>query len=227
MGILQTTTTAGAGVVFGLALATPPGPMNAVIAEESVVYGWSAGFKAGLGTMLADVCFLLLSLAGAVAVVARYPTLRATMIGVGGLLMLYFAYGAVRKVSATLAPEGSPGQSTGFRKALVLALTNPFQILFWLTIGVGLLKPGRIDVLGQTPYVGDGLAGVLVVRTGSPALLIGLFGGLVIWIVGFPAALVSARERVDAMTPVVSGLSAIVLGGFGVAFLADAAGTLL
>jgi threonine/homoserine/homoserine lactone efflux protein len=227
MGIVQTTTTVGAGAVFGLALAAPPGPMNAVIAEESVVYGWYAGFKAGMGAMLADICFLVLSLAGAVAVVARYPTLRAAMVGVGGLLMLYFAYGATRKLSATLTPDGSVGESTGFRKALVLALTNPFQILFWLTIGVGLLNPGRIDILEQTPYVGGELAGLLVVRTGSPALLIGLFGGILLWIVGFPAALVSARDRVDAMTPVVAGVSAVILGGFGVVFLADAAGTLL
>ena len=35
--------TLGAGVVFGLALAAPPGPMNAVIAEESVLRGWFAG----------------------------------------------------------------------------------------------------------------------------------------------------------------------------------------
>jgi len=54
-----------AGMVFGLALAAPPGPMNAIIAEESVVRGWSAGFKAGLGAMLADVVFFLLALAGA------------------------------------------------------------------------------------------------------------------------------------------------------------------
>ena len=56
-----------AGAVFGLALAAPPGPMNAVIAEESVLRGWLAGFTAGLGAMTADFVFLLLSLAGVVA----------------------------------------------------------------------------------------------------------------------------------------------------------------
>ena len=89
--VLRVVTTFGAGVVFGLALAAPPGPMNAIIAEESAVRGWLAGFKAGLGAMSADFCFFLLSLAGAVAVVDQRPTLRAAMVGVGGLLMLYFA----------------------------------------------------------------------------------------------------------------------------------------
>jgi threonine/homoserine/homoserine lactone efflux protein len=109
----------------------------------------------------------------------------------------------------------------------VLALTNPYQVVFWLTVGVGLLRPGTVDVLAQTPYVGDALSGLLVVRTGSPALLMGLFVGILVWIVGFPALLVAGKRRVDRATPIVAGASAAVLAGFGVAFLWDAARTLL
>jgi len=226
--VLQAVTTLAAGVVFGLALAAPPGPMNAIIAEESVLRGWTAGFKAGLGAMSADLCFFLLSLAGVVAVIDNLPTLRGVMIGAGGLLMLYFAYGAAQDVRATLAPEGdTAGESKGFRKAFVLALTNPYQILFWLTVGVGLLRQGTHDLLAETPYLGDALAGTLVVQTGSAALLAGLFAGIVVWIVGFPAALVAAGRRVDRLTPAVAVVSALVLGGFGVAFLYDAATTLV
>jgi len=225
--VLQAATTVGAGAVFGLALAAPPGPMNAIIAEESVLRGWSAGFRAGLGAMSADLCFLFASIAGAVTVVDQRPLLRAAMVGVGGLLMLYFAYGAARDVRTTLAPdEGPTGQSKGFQKAFVLALTNPYQILFWLTVGVGLLRPGTHDLLAETPYVGDALAGVLIVETGSVTLIVGLFAGILLWIVGFPAALVAARRRVDRLTPAVAVVSALVLGGFGVAFLWDAATTL-
>ncbi|MFT4923233.1 MAG: threonine/homoserine/homoserine lactone efflux protein [Haloarculaceae archaeon] len=226
--VLQLVTTFGAGVVFGLALAAPPGPMNAIIAEESVLRGWLAGFKAGLGAMSADMCFLGLSLAGAVAIVEDLPTLRAVMVGVGGLLMLYFAYDAASDARATLAPEtDATVESKGFRKAFVLALTNPYQILFWLTVGVGLLQDGTHDLLAETPYLGDLLAGALVVQTGSIALLVGLFGGILVWIVGFPAALVAAGRRVDRLAPVVAVVSALVLGGFGVAFLLDATATLL
>ncbi|MFB6232770.1 MAG: LysE family translocator, partial [Haloarculaceae archaeon] len=217
--VLQVVTTLAAGVVFGLALAAPPGPMNAIIAEESVLRGWPAGFKAGLGAMSADLCFLGLSLVGVVAIIDDLPRLRGAMVGVGGLLMLYFAYDAARDVRATLAPEAqAEGESKGFRKAFVLALTNPYQILFWLTVGVGLLEPGTHDLLAETPYLGDALAGTLVVQTGSVALLVGLFGGIVVWIVGFPAALVAAGRRVEELTPVVAVVSALVLGGFGLAF---------
>ncbi|MFB6097470.1 MAG: LysE family translocator [Haloferacaceae archaeon] len=221
--------------------------MNAVIAEESVVHGWTSGFRAGLGAMTADAIFFVLSLLGVVTFVERFPTVRAVMVGVGGVLMLYFAYGAAGEIRGSFRPgsEGDgteraagPGaeldrgadrgrMATGFRKALVLALTNPYQILFWLTIGVGLLQPGTVDVLGNAPYVGDALAGALVVETGSPALLVGFFGGILCWIVGFPAALVTAERRTERFAPAVAAASALVLAGFGVLFLSEAASTLV
>jgi len=220
MGVL---TTLGAGAVFGLALAAPPGPMNAIIAEESVLRGWLAGFRAGLGAMSADAAFLVLAFFGVVAFVESLPLLRAAMVGVGGLLMLYFAYGAANDAEATFRVDGgSTGESKGkgFRKAFVLALTNPYQILFWLTVGVGLLEPGNVDVLAEA--IGESFRGLLVIRTGSPAIIAGMFGGIVVWIMGFPAALVAAERRVARLAPVVAYLSAAVLAGFGVFFLYDA-----
>jgi threonine/homoserine/homoserine lactone efflux protein len=232
MSLTTVAWTLAVGSVFGLALAAPPGPMNAVIAEESVLRGWTAGFTAGLGAMTADFVFFVLSLAGVVAFLEDAPTLRGAMVAVGGLLMLYFAYGAVASARETFVADDEeasvPESNTeGFRKALVLALTNPYQILFWVTVGVGLLQPGTVDVLAVLPVVGTDLAGTLVIRTGSPALLTGLFCGIVLWIVGFPATLVSVGRRVDAFAPAVAALSAVVLAGFGVTFLWTAAGTLL
>lgn len=207
-----------AGVLFGLALAAPPGPMNAIIAEESVLRGWAAGFKAGLGAMTADIVFFLLALAGVVAVIERLPRLQTAMFLVGGLLMLYFAYGAVKGARVSFRAAAVP-ESRGFSKAFALSLTNPYQILFWLTAGVGLLTPGTVDVLS---YASETLSGLVVVQTGHPALIVGLFGGVAAWIVGFPAALTAAENRIEALAPVVAYGSAVVLAGFGVYFLADA-----
>ncbi len=213
------------GAVFGLALAAPPGPMNAVIAEESVRRGWLAGFATGLGAMTADAVFLALAWLGAVRVVEAVPALRTAMVGVGGVLMFAFAYDAVRDARADWTAVDAP-RGRGFVKALALALTNPYQIVFWLTVGVGLVQPGTVDVLAHAPYAGSSLAGALVVRTGSPALLVGFFGGIAAWIAGFPASLVLAGRRVDRFAPAVAYASAAVLALFGGWFLADAAGLL-
>jgi threonine/homoserine/homoserine lactone efflux protein len=217
MSVLGTVTTVLAGVVFGLAVAAPPGPMNAVIAEESVLRGWLSGVWAGLGAMAADACFFVLALVGVVAVVERVPAVRGAAFAVGGLLMLYFAYGAARDASDER--ETASGERRGFGKAFALAITNPFQVVFWLTVGVGMLEPGTIDVL--EPLSAD-LAGVLVVSTGSPALVVGFFAGITGWIIGFPTTLVAAERRAVGIGSTVAYASALVLAGFGVAFLGEA-----
>lgn len=219
---MSTATTFLGGIVFGLALAAPPGPMNAVIASESALRGWVAGVRAGLGAMTADACFLVLAYVGLVAVVDRSPTTRAVLFAIGGVLMLYFAYDAVAD-AREFGEEGDETDETGkgFRKAFALAITNPFQIAFWLTVGVGLLDPGEIDPLAPLPVVGEALAGTVVFQTGHPAIAVGLFAGIVVWITTFPAAIVRLRRRVSRTGPIVAWLSAAVLAGFGIHFLLE------
>ena len=86
---MNTVGTLAVGALFGLALAAPPGPMNAVIAEESVLRGWTAGAKAGLGAATADLAFFVLAYVGVVAVIESVPRLQTVMIAVGGVLMCY------------------------------------------------------------------------------------------------------------------------------------------
>jgi threonine/homoserine/homoserine lactone efflux protein len=218
--MLEVLVSAVAGVVLGLSLAAPPGPMNAVIAEESVLRGWRSGFSAGLGAMTADACFFILALAGVVTVVREAPLVRGLMVGVGGLLMLYFAYGAAKDATATFTADAVEEDAKGFRKAFALAITNPYQIIWWLTAGVGLLDPGRFDVL-------SGLPGELAVTTGGPVIVASFFAGIVLWITGFPVVLVAAGKRVDSFAPAIAYLSAGVLALAGMMFVYDAATTLL
>jgi len=216
--MIEVLVSAFAGILLGLSLAAPPGPMNAVIAEESVLRGWRSGFFAGLGAMMADACFFILALAGVVAVVREAPVVRGLMVGIGGLLMLYFAYGAAKDATSTFTADAVDEEARGFRKAFALAITNPYQIIWWLTAGVGLLDPGKLDVL-------SGLPGNLTVTTGGPIIVVGFFAGIACWITGFPAALSAAGKRVDSFAPAVAYVSAGVLALAGVSFVYDAVTT--
>ncbi len=216
--MLSLASSLAAGVLLGLSLAAPPGPMNAIIAEESVLRGWTAGVRAGLGAMSADGVFFVVALAGVATVLQNAPGARAAMMAVGGLLMVYFAIGAARSARGSFT-EDEVGESTGFRKTFGLSLTNPYQVLWWLTVGVTLLDPGTLSF--ALPGVGT-----LAVSTGSAAIVVGFFAGIAIWIVTFPAALVAAGERADWFAPAVAVGSAFVLLGFGLLFLYGAASDL-
>jgi len=193
------TVSVAVGVALGLSLAAPPGPMNAVIAEETVVHGWSAGVRTGMGALVSDAVFCALAFAGALAV-GDSPTVRGGMAIVGGFLLLYFAVEAVRGAD-------EPAQEPyGFKKALAVGLTNPYQIGWWLTAGVALVHPSTVEVLG------------VEVVAGGLSILVGFFGGIGLWVLWFPALLVGAGGHIDGFERGVAYVSALVLVGFGVGF---------
>lgn len=216
MGV-SSITAAVAGVVLGLSLAAPPGPMNAVIAEESVVRGVRAGVSAGLGAMSADACFFALAWLGVATVLQEAPRLRGTVLAVGGLLLLFFALDAVRD-ARRFTPDAEASGGRGFVKAFSLSVTNPFQLLWWLTVGVTLLDPGTM-ALSLGPIEAT-------IATGSPAIVAGFFAGIAIWVTAFPTTLVALGRRVDGFAPLVAVGSATVLAAFGLLFLYRAAVTL-
>ena len=189
------------GGALAFSLVAPPGPMNALIADETAARGWFAGFRSGLGAFASDTVFCALALSGAVTV-AGSPTVRSVAAMVGGVFMFYLAYDALRDARAR-----TPTESRGFTKALVLGLTNPYQIGWWLTAGVALVQPSPVEVAGETVVVG----GVTV--------LVGFFVGILVWITAFPALLVRAGDRLEGFEKGVSYVSAAVLSVFGVAFV--------
>ena len=133
----------------------------------------------------------------------------------------HFAYGTIQNVEESFGATGDDGQPTGFLKAFALGATNPYQLGWWLTVGVGLLTAGRADPLAELPYIGESLGGIVIVETGIP-LIVGFFGGIAAWITVFPLTLSWAGDRIDRLAPIVAWASALLLAGFGLWFLFDA-----
>lgn len=208
----------GIGFVFGLALAVPPGPINAIIAEESVYHGVRQGVVTGLGAMSADVCLLVVVALGLGPLVLDKPLVQSMMLGVGGVLMLVFGYQALKEaIQRTTWGEESTPRSQGYTKTFVLSITNPYQLVFWLTVGLALLQPDRIDIGAYLPLVSE-----VVIETGRPILFVGLFGGVLAWILVFPLGLHFLGRRIDRFAPAVAVVSAVILLAFGSLFLLEA-----
>lgn len=190
--------------------------MNAVIAEESVTRGWHAGTFAGVGAMLADVVFFLLAMLGVATIIENMGQLESVLYLLGGALMVVFAIDAARAAlsSTSYTDIDTDRTATGFQKALILGLTNPFQLAFWVTVGVALVKPGTIDLGEHTQ-----LLGTFVIETGSISLLGGFFGGIVAWIIVYPVTVGAIGERIDAAGPIIAAISAVILAAFGAIFL--------
>lgn len=123
---------AAAGLGIGLSLAAPPGPINALIAQQAAAHGWRRGLAAGLAAPVVDTAYLVVVLFGLPALVDLQPFLP-WLAAAGALLMGYLAWATVR-----IRAEPEPAPRT-FTAVLALSLANPFQLTWWVSVGPSFL----------------------------------------------------------------------------------------
>ncbi|BAB59857.1 hypothetical protein [Thermoplasma volcanium GSS1] len=114
------------GVLLGLSLTAPPGPVNSIISVESVrskIHGSSVG----AGAMTADIIFFIIvySFGNIVPKSALYA-----LYIVGSIVMFYFAYSTLKKSSRYKTRRGN------YFVGLLVGISNPFQIIWWVTAGL-------------------------------------------------------------------------------------------
>src|SRR2546427_5838783 len=88
--VLEVVATVLAGLGIGLSLAAPPGPVNAIIASQTVTRSWRAGFLVGIGATTADSIFLAVSIV-AHSVVASIQGWIPIIALLGAGVLAYFA----------------------------------------------------------------------------------------------------------------------------------------
>ncbi len=191
--VLEALAGAGIGVLLALSLAAPPGPVNALIASHGVTRSWRAGFLVGLGATTVDALWLALSiLAHSFLVGARSLFPAIALLGAG--VMAYLAWGAAKawKAEPVVAVPTRALHATSYVTGVATNLTSPYPILWWLTAGIAL-----IDELG-------------------PLVVVGFFGGLLLWIGAFPFLLRAAQQRYARTYHIVLAFSIVVLAIFAV-----------
>lgn len=168
----------GFGIVLGLSLCVPPGPMNALIAARSSV-SWRAGTATGLGALTADAILgvIVFSFQSSVDLSAFIRPIYA----LGSVVMVVLAVIILRSREAGVARPAAPWAA--YSQGVLTGLSNPFQIIWWLTAGIAFA------------YVG-----------GAP-LFAGLFAAIVLWVTLFPWAIRSGTERYPSIEPWVRYIS--------------------
>jgi threonine/homoserine/homoserine lactone efflux protein len=184
----------GFGLALGFSLTVPPGPMNALIASTSARSA-RAGTISGLAAMSAD-----LILAGLVLTLSATFDLRSLVRPVdalGAVVLAYFGLRTLLRREPTTAPP--EGDARSYSQALLFGLTNPFQIVWWLT------------------------AGLAVARLGGLVLFVGLFGAVATWVVVFPYAVHAGVRRYPGLYRGIVIVSAGIMLVFAAYFALSAA----
>ncbi|BFH73186.1 LysE family transporter [Sulfurisphaera javensis] len=124
------------GIIMGLSIAAPPGPINAMMAHESVKSSFH-GTAVGAGAMTADFIFFWVSL----FFKSLIPqSILVIFYFIGGAYMLYLAYGVLKIKGFKTTIKGS------YIKGLTTALVNPYQISWWIAFGIPMLQQFSIFI---------------------------------------------------------------------------------
>jgi threonine/homoserine/homoserine lactone efflux protein len=130
---------AGAFVV-GLSGAMAPGPVLTVTISESLKRGFRAGPLIVLGHAILELALLALIFAG-LGPFFEHPVVMTVFLWAGGLVLLWMGAQMVitnkRTAGEALNAEGSRSPCGPVLAGMVLSLTNPYWIIWWVTVGMG------------------------------------------------------------------------------------------
>jgi threonine/homoserine/homoserine lactone efflux protein len=187
------------GILLGISIAAPPGPVNAAAASQ-VTKSWLAGWSTLLGATTADALFFLLTYYGVTALVAS-GTVRNALFVVGGIFMFYLAYATLR--SAKREPREEKRSGRPYLLGLSIGLSNPFQLAWWVAVGVGM------------------------VSTFGLSIVLGFFSGILTWTLLYSTVLRAGFKRYQEFYPYVVYTSGAILFAFGAWFLFTAVSSFL
>jgi threonine/homoserine/homoserine lactone efflux protein len=167
------------GLLLGLSVAAPVGPIGLLCIRRTLVSGRLTGFVSGLGAATADLAYGFIAAFGLTAITTALTSNAKWLQLIGGLFLLYLGMQTFRATPATRAAEADQrGLWSAYLSTFALTITNPITILAFAAMFAA-LGAGNTD--------GDYLAGLIVA--------LGVFLGSAAWWLCLSAGVSLLRNR--------------------------------
>lgn len=138
-------------IIGTIAVILLPGPNSMFCLTVAAQHGVKAAYRSVTGILLGDSLLIFFTVLGAGTLLKLYPALFYALKLIGGLYLVHIGWhllrGAVRKwqalsslIEADSEPQRQPARHI-FKRALLLSLTNPKAILFFLSFFVQFVDP--------------------------------------------------------------------------------------
>ena len=187
------------GVVAGLIIAAPVGPVNLLCIRRTLEKGWKSGIVSGLGAAVADTLYGAIAGFGITLVIQLLIREEFWIRMIGGIFLAGIGVVYYCKPPRSLhAGEDDSSANSDFASALLLNVTNPTTVLSFMavlaTLGVGRQRP-----LWQTVF-----------------LVAGIFCGSMTWWTILVSTANRLRDRItDRTMRWMNHAAGIAIGGFG------------
>jgi threonine/homoserine/homoserine lactone efflux protein len=193
------------GVLAGLAIAIPVGPVNILCISRTLTKGRVAGIISGLGAATADTFYG--AIAGfSISLVINFLIREKFWIRlVGGALLVAIGLVYWFKRPKSLKEESEESSHSAYVTTLLLTLTNPTTVLSYLAV-LAALRLGEARPWTLTLF-----------------LVLGIFVGSMIWWIVLAVVSGHFRDRVNDRSIVwMNRIAAVAIGGFGIVTMAIA-----
>jgi threonine/homoserine/homoserine lactone efflux protein len=202
------------GLMIGLSIAAPLGPIGILCMNRTLAEGPRMGFICGLGAAAADALY---ALAGTVALSAIAQWIIADRVElriVGGVFLVYLGARTFMRPGAVLPASGKlptllpPGWNAAFMSTFLLTLANPITLLSFAAVfaGLGVTSVGALR--------GADIA--------AAALVAGVFLGSALWWLILSTCIGRLRHFIGVRTlMLINRLSGTVLTAFGLYAIAS------
>ena len=194
------------GFILGLTIAAAVGPISLLVIRRTLAEGQLYGLVSGLGVATADATYGAIAAFGLAAVTDALVNARQVLGLVGGVFLLWLAWGTVRSTptEAATVTTRRRGFAGAYLSILGLTMANPMTILSFGALFAGL--------------------GVTSGATGDAALVVlGVLLGSTTWWVTLTTVVGALRTRV---TPRwihrINLVSGLVIGAFAIVAIAAA-----
>ena len=195
------------GLLIGLAIAAPVGPIGLLCIRRSLAGGFSTGFMTGLGAAAADGVYGAVAAFGLTAVSSFLTAQQTWLRLIGGAALIALGVSiALKKPAADSAAAGArAGDLIGaFTQTFFLTLANPATILSFVAVFAGL-----------------GLGEAASAR-GAGVVVLGVFLGSAAWWLFLAGISTAMRRRMQpAAISWINRASGLGIAAFGVAAIAS------
>ncbi len=187
------------GVIAGLVIAAPVGPVNVFCIHRTIAKGWKAGLFAGLGAAAADTLYGAIAGFSITFVIALLIREIFWIRLFGGILLIGIGLSYLFRPPKHRVEDG---EDRGARSAFFMTLTNPTTVLSFLAV-LAALHMEEHRPWWQTIF-----------------LVGGIFAGSMMWWAVLGAVANHFRERFnDGAMLWMNRIAGFAIGGFGIVAL--------
>jgi threonine/homoserine/homoserine lactone efflux protein len=151
------------GLLIGLLASSPMGPINMLTIQRTLNRGRKHGFVTGLGAMLSDMVYAVITLVGLSFVSGFVAEYERTIQAVGSIILFFFGFGVFRTNPLKDSTSDRLPQETRYLKDFVSSFLLTFSNAAIVLVFVGLYARFSFNPLDDgISFFAAGLASIAV-----------------------------------------------------------------